>query len=103
MRKPSSPPTTGRPEIKDYIDNILTPINAQQGDKLPVSTFVKDADGTVPLGSAAFEKRGIAVDTSLLAAGELHPVQLLLLCLPPCGYPSGHSERGRSGRGSRRA
>ena len=29
---------TGRPEIKDYIDNILTPINEQQGDKLPVST-----------------------------------------------------------------
>ena len=52
----------GRPEIKDYIDNILTPINAQQGDKLPVSTFVKDADGTVPLGSAAYEKRGIAVN-----------------------------------------
>ncbi|HJD24593.1 MAG TPA: pyruvate:ferredoxin (flavodoxin) oxidoreductase [Firmicutes bacterium] len=53
---------TGRPEIKDYIDNILTPVNAQQGDKLPVSTFVRDADGTVPLGSAAYEKRGIAVD-----------------------------------------
>ena len=53
---------TGRPEIKDYIDNVLTPVNAQQGDKLPVSTFVRDADGTVPLGSAAYEKRGIAVD-----------------------------------------
>lgn len=52
----------GRPEIRDYIDNILTPINAQQGDKLPVSTFLKDADGTVPLGSSAYEKRGIAVD-----------------------------------------
>ncbi len=52
----------GRPEIKDYIENVLRPINAQQGDKLPVSTFVKDADGTVPLGSSAYEKRGIAVD-----------------------------------------
>ena len=52
----------GRPEIRDYIDNVLSPINAQQGDKLPVSTFVKDADGTVPLGSSAYEKRGIAVD-----------------------------------------
>ena len=54
--------TTGRPEIKGYIDNVLSPINAQQGDKLPVSTFLEDADGTVPLGSAAYEKRGIAVD-----------------------------------------
>ena len=53
---------TGRPEIKDYIENILKPINKQQGDKLPVSTFVENADGTVPLGSAAYEKRGIAVD-----------------------------------------
>ena len=53
---------TGRPEIKGYIDSILDPVNAQQGDKLPVSAFVKDADGTVPLGSAAYEKRGIAVD-----------------------------------------
>ncbi|MDD2361504.1 MAG: pyruvate:ferredoxin (flavodoxin) oxidoreductase [Oscillospiraceae bacterium] len=52
----------GRPEIRDFIDNVLTPVNAQQGDKLPVSTFLKDADGTVPLGSAAYEKRGIAVD-----------------------------------------
>ncbi len=52
----------GRPEIKDYIDNVLVPVNAQKGDKLPVSTFVKDADGTVPLGSSAYEKRGIAVD-----------------------------------------
>lgn len=52
----------GRPEIRDYIDNVLAPMNAQKGDTLPVSTFLKDADGTVPLGSAAYEKRGIAVD-----------------------------------------
>ena len=58
----------GRPEIKEYIDNILTPVNAQQGDKLPVSTFVENADGTVPLGSAAYEKRGIAVDVPVWVA-----------------------------------
>ncbi len=52
----------GRPEIKDYINNVLVPINAQKGDKLPVSTFVENAGGTVPLGSSAYEKRGIAVD-----------------------------------------
>ncbi len=52
----------GRPEIKEYIDNILVPVNAQKGDKLPVSAFVENADGTVPLGSSAYEKRGIAVD-----------------------------------------
>ncbi|MDD4699865.1 MAG: pyruvate:ferredoxin (flavodoxin) oxidoreductase [Oscillospiraceae bacterium] len=52
----------GRAEIKDYIDDILVHVNAQKGNELPVSTFMKYADGTVPLGSAAYEKRGIAVD-----------------------------------------
>jgi pyruvate-ferredoxin/flavodoxin oxidoreductase len=51
-----------RPELVNFVKNILIPVNAQQGDKLPVSTFLKDADGTFPQGSAAYEKRGIAVD-----------------------------------------
>ena len=49
-------------ELQDYVNNIQIPCNAQAGDKLPVSTFVDMADGTFPQGSAAFEKRGIAVD-----------------------------------------
>ncbi len=48
--------------LVDFVNNIQMPCNAQQGDKLPVSTFVGMADGTFPQGSAAFEKRGIAVD-----------------------------------------
>ena len=46
----------------DFVNNIQVPVNAQRGDSLPVSTFVDIADGTFPQGSAAFEKRGIAVD-----------------------------------------
>ncbi|MCR4615770.1 MAG: pyruvate:ferredoxin (flavodoxin) oxidoreductase [Clostridiales bacterium] len=53
---------TDRADMKAFVTNILNPISAQKGDSLPVSTFVKDADGTFPPGSAAFEKRGIAVD-----------------------------------------
>ncbi|MGN0577692.1 MAG: pyruvate:ferredoxin (flavodoxin) oxidoreductase [Ruminiclostridium sp.] len=49
-------------KLVDYINNIQIPVNAQRGDQLPVSTFVDMADGTFPQGSAAFEKRGIAVD-----------------------------------------
>ncbi len=45
-----------------FVENILRPINSQLGDKLPVSTFAAAADGTFPLGSAAYEKRGIAVE-----------------------------------------
>ena len=51
-----------RPELKKFVENILEPVNAQLGDNLPVSAFIDDADGTLPQGSAAFEKRGIAVD-----------------------------------------
>ncbi|MFT3950390.1 MAG: pyruvate:ferredoxin (flavodoxin) oxidoreductase [Oscillospiraceae bacterium] len=48
--------------LVDFVNNILIPCNSQKGDELPVSTFVDAADGTFPQGSAAFEKRGIAVD-----------------------------------------
>ena len=52
----------GSGKLIDFVNNIQVPVNAQRGDKLPVSTFVDIADGTFPQGSAAFEKRGIAVD-----------------------------------------
>ncbi|HEY8909598.1 MAG TPA: pyruvate:ferredoxin (flavodoxin) oxidoreductase, partial [Desulfosporosinus sp.] len=44
-----------------YVTNILRPVNAMAGDDLPVSTFLGREDGTIPLGTAAYEKRGIAV------------------------------------------
>ena len=43
-----------------YAREILDPINAQQGDKLPVSAFVDMADGIFPSGTAKYEKRGVA-------------------------------------------
>ena len=51
-----------REDLTDFVKNILIPVNAQQGDSLPVSAFRDAADGTFPQGSAAYEKRGIAVD-----------------------------------------
>lgn len=52
---------TNRPEMKDFVKNILHPIDHLHGDDLPVSKFVDRADGVYPQGSAAFEKRGIAI------------------------------------------
>ncbi len=52
---------TNRPEMKDFVKNILNPIDHLHGDDLPVSKFVDRADGVYPQGSAAFEKRGIAI------------------------------------------
>jgi len=45
-----------------FIQNILKPINAQMGNDLPVSTFAGREDGAFDNGSAAYEKRGIAVN-----------------------------------------
>ncbi len=52
----------GSGKLIDYVNNVLVPINQFNGAKLPVSTFAPYANGEVPLGSAAFEKRGIAID-----------------------------------------
>ena len=52
----------GRKDVVDFVKNILKPVNAQKGDTLPVSAFVDAADGTFPQGTAAYEKRGVAVD-----------------------------------------
>jgi len=48
------------PSLPPVIRDILMPINAQKGDTLPVSSFRGMEDGTMPLGTARFEKRGIA-------------------------------------------
>ncbi|MBQ2945144.1 MAG: pyruvate:ferredoxin (flavodoxin) oxidoreductase [Clostridia bacterium] len=48
--------------LKSFAETILMPVNAQKGDTLPVSTFVKSVDGMFPNGLSAFEKRGVAVE-----------------------------------------
>ena len=52
----------GRPEVVDYVNKIMNKVNAKLGDTLPVSAFKGIEDGTVVQGSAAYEKRGVAVD-----------------------------------------
>ena len=49
-------------EVPAFINKILVPMNRQEGDKLPVSALVGQEDGTFPLGTSAYEKRGIAID-----------------------------------------
>lgn len=51
-----------RPELNHFLDKVLSLSNAQKGDDIPVSAFADEyADGTLPQGTAAFEKRGTAV------------------------------------------
>ncbi|ONI38564.1 pyruvate:ferredoxin (flavodoxin) oxidoreductase [Candidatus Epulonipiscium fishelsonii] len=46
----------------EFITKIVRPINAQEGDTLPVSTFNGYEDGTFQCGTSAYEKRGIAIE-----------------------------------------
>lgn len=48
--------------VPDYIKNFMNPINALKGDDLPVSAFLNNPDGTVPLGTSKYEKRGVSVE-----------------------------------------
>ncbi|MEA3497320.1 MAG: pyruvate:ferredoxin (flavodoxin) oxidoreductase [Bacteroidota bacterium] len=48
--------------IPEFIRNVADVINAQEGDSLPVSTFVGREDGTFPAGTTKYEKRGVAVN-----------------------------------------
>ena len=53
---------TDRPEMKKFVKEILDPVGRLHGDDLPVSAFLDSPDGVYPQGSAAFEKRGVAIN-----------------------------------------
>ncbi len=48
-------------ELPEFIEEILIPMNHQEGDDLPVSAFLGREDGTFPSGTSAYEKRGVAI------------------------------------------
>ena len=52
---------TDRADLAQYVKDVLIPANAMRGDAIPVSHLLSTVDGTLPQGTAAFEKRGIAV------------------------------------------
>ncbi len=47
-------------DVPEVVTKLLDPINAQQGDDLPVSAFAGYEDGVMDMGLTAYEKRGIA-------------------------------------------
>ena len=58
---PADKATGKRAELVDFVNDVVIPVGAMKGDSLSVATFAKYADGTFPQGSAAYEKRGVAV------------------------------------------
>ena len=53
-------PLTSNLDEPEFITNVVRPINAQDGDLLPVSAFKGVEDGTWPAGTAKYEKRGVS-------------------------------------------
>ena len=58
---PAAKVTGDRAELVDFVNDVVLPVVGMKGDSLKVSDFTKYADGTFPQGSAAYEKRGVAV------------------------------------------
>ena len=58
---PAAKVTGARADLVDFVNDIVVPVGAMKGDSLSVSTFMKYVDGSFPQGSAAYEKRGVAV------------------------------------------
>ncbi len=56
-------PLVGRNQAQtDYLNDVLIPYGSMSADDIPVSKFTAIANGMIPSGTAAFEKRGIATD-----------------------------------------
>lgn len=51
-----------RPAVMRFVENIQKEVNAQRGNKLPVSAFTEYANGATPSGTSAHERRGVATD-----------------------------------------
>ena len=78
---------SARPE---FVQKIVDPINALKGDDLPVSAFAGREDGTWDNGTAAWEKRGIAVNV---------PEWVMDNCIQcnQCAYVCPHAARPHEG------
>ena len=46
--------------LPEYVRTVMRAVNDQKGDSLPVSAFADAADGSVPMGTSKYEKRGFA-------------------------------------------
>lgn len=70
----------------DFISSVVAPILKQEGDKLPVSAFTPD--GTFPVGTTKFEKRGVGVNVPVwIKENCIQCNQCALVCPHACIRP----------------
>ncbi len=80
--------TNGDAKVLKYVNTVQAKINAQDGNSLPVSAFADYVDGTVPFGTAAYEKRGIAIDVPVWNASDcIQCNQCAYVCPHACIRP----------------
>ena len=60
--EPDTRELKGKPELVKMVKEILEPVGKMDGDSLPVSAFVANANGEWEQGASAYEKRGTAVN-----------------------------------------
>ena len=71
---PAPAELTGRPKTVKMVKELMNPISLMDGDSLPVSAFVENADGQFEHGASAYEKRGTAVTVPTWDAGNAFSV-----------------------------
>ena len=75
-------------DVPDYIKKVMDPINALKGDELPVSVFKGIEDGTMPAGTAQYEKRGVATSVpKWIAENCIQCNQCAYVCPHACIRP----------------
>ena len=80
---PSPEKLIGRDEFHtNYLNDILVPTNRLAGDNCPVSVFLETANGSLPSGTAAYEKRGIAADLPHWCPGNCMQCNMCSLVCP---------------------
>ena len=71
-----------------FINEVVRPINAQDGDLLPVSAFKGREDGTWDAGTAQYEKRGVGAFVPVWeAANCIHCNKCAYVCPHACIRP----------------
>ena len=84
--RPASPAAgkSDRADVQTYLDTVMLPAAAMEGDDADQSSrLMPSVDGTLPAGTAAYEKRGIAVDRARVGQRQVHSVQPVLLWSAP--------------------
>lgn len=76
----SDVPAASRSSLPEFIENVAMPCLKLLGNEIPVSAFA--ADGTIPMGTTAYEKRKVAVNIPSWSPSKCVQCTECSLCCP---------------------